>query len=541
MFNACLFLWLFFIEYIIINNVYIFLITNYVGATTDCYMHKIFRFISLCLSFCSLFSLSAEEFKAAQTCNLEGIDMTINEVLERFNVPGMGVGVIVDNKIVFARGYGFRDLNKKSPINEETLFPIASCTKAFTAFMMGQLVDKGIVSWDEPVVNYLSGFRLYDQKLTSEVTIRDLLAHRTNIPRNDFLWICAGISKADVLKILPHLEPACQLREKYLYSNFMYTVAGLVIEEVTGQSWEKALAERIFSPLGMSLSSTSLEVLQERSNYALPYSEIDGDLKTFPFRDPSCVLPGGGINSSVIDMLKWIQLLLSDNPLVQEETLREMHSLQISLPAQNDPDKQPRMEGYGLGWMTGNYRGNTFITHGGALDGFSSEVSLLPQRKIGLVFLTNSGNAGRNAIDCVRNILIDEILGYQGDDWMAKALENYNKEKQSFLPTLVEGPREDSTHSLQDFVGCYSHPAYGNVEVSLENEKLLAVYGQCRFPLVHKNKDVFQTQFDVLKVFGVNPYADVTFLNDHEGNISEMLIPFEAFRGTKPVVFKRIN
>lgn len=500
----------------------------------------------------SLASSTAIETASLQAYHTENfanafadIDAIVNETLEKFNVPGAAVGIVVDDKIVLTRGYGFRDLHQKLPVTENTLFPIASCTKAFTALVLGQLVDEGKISWDDPVINHIPEFRLYDQNLTSNVTIRDLVAHRTGVSRNDILWIGSEVPRSDVLPLLPYFEPACPLREKFLYTNFMYTVAGIVIERATGQTWEEAVSQRIFKPLGMSGSNLSLEQLQKSPDYSLPYTEIDDIVQAVPFRKTTSVGPASAINSNMTDMVKWTRLQLSkgrlaESCLVRGETLQEMHTLQIPLPSPQNEDEKVHISGYGLGWMVGSYRAHQFISHGGLLDGFSSEVAFLPQDNMGVVILTNnSSGAGRQFIACIRNIIFDKLLGAHDVDWTQKSLDAWSKEKQSMHAPESVYPVENASHPLQDYAGRYFHPAYGTVEFSIDDKQLVAVYGNLKFALSHKTKDAYQAEFRELLVYGINPYADVIFFSDAAGDVNEVHIPFEAFRGAKAIIFKK--
>ncbi len=226
------------------------------------------------MSNCNLNLLMAHESK---------IDAIVNQALEEFHVPGAAVVVVVGDEIILCRGYGMRDLEKRLPVTENTVFPIASNTKAFTSFLISQLVEEGKLIWDDPVIKYLPEFRLHNDELSSQVTLRDLIAHRTGIPRHDVLWyLVRDLSEEDVLQTLPHFPPVSKLREAFLYNNFMYVVAGKVINRVTKNTWEEEVASRILKPLRMDRSGTSNE-LQQISDVAQPYAEIGGKIRKLPF------------------------------------------------------------------------------------------------------------------------------------------------------------------------------------------------------------------------------------------------------------------
>jgi CubicO group peptidase (beta-lactamase class C family) len=482
-------------------------------------------------------SQSTECFKDS----LRDIDSDINNILQSFNIPGIAVGIVFDNEIVFCRGYGNRDLTKRLPVTENTLFTIASCTKAFTSFILGQLVDEGKIGWDDLVIKYIPEFCLLDRDRSYQVTIRDLLAHRTGISRHDAVWFFSNRSREDILNILPYLEISCGLREEYQYNNLMYSIAGIVIERVTHQTWEEALHTRIFTPLEMNNSNAFLEEMVVNLDFSWPYAEIDGQVEVIPFHDTSCVKPGAGINSNISDMIKWIQLQLSDDDLkgfIQKETLREMHTIHMPFTKATDTP------GYGLGWWIEMYRGHRLVKHSGDIDGFASEVSLIPDMKIGIVILTNSSTDGRYGTFCISNMIFDRFFGISNIDWLTLAKLNHLKMKKD-LKKLKEENRDRPitfpTRPLCDYVGSYIHPAYGLVQIQSENNRLIACCGNVKIPLNHKCESVFYGEFRLLLNFSTNPFVDFSFFEDSKGEFDQLHIPFEGFRSAKPIVFQKFN
>ena len=354
------------------------------------------------------------------------------------------------------------------------------------------------------------------------------------------------IQKTDIFSILPYFEPSCGLREKYLYNNFMYAVAGSVIERVTGQTWEEAISERVFKPLGMNHTLLSIESLQLSEDYSIPYAEIEGEIQTLSFRSLSALLSAGGINSNVADMLKWVQLHLSSGSfngleLINKQTLQELHTSQIAFPKISENEKTVFIKGYGLGWMIGSFRGHSLITHGGHIDGFITEVAFLPEEHLGVVILTNSSSTGKFLASALRNIIFDKFLHTNDVDWLKIETENYNKEKESLrMPEGIVGI-EKSIQELQEYTGTYFNPAFGSVLVFVENGTLNAMYGSSKFPLIPKDEDLFQTKFNELLIYGVNPYGDLTFHRNASGEICEIIVPFEVFRWAKPIPFKKLD
>lgn len=479
---------------------------------------------------------------APVTNSLNDLDSIVNDALNVFNVPGVAIGVVVDGKVILSKGYGYRNLDQALPATENTLFAIGSCTKAFTTFILGQLVDEGKINWDDPVIAYIPEFRLMDQYTTHHITIRDLVAHRSGIARHDMLWFNSDFTRSDVIKSLQYLEPACKLREKFQYNNLMYTVAGILIEKVTGQTWEEALSSRIFAPLSMLHSNESEKKSKTSEDFSMPYAEVAGEIKAIPFRNIHSVAPAGAINSSVSDMLKWVQLQLSDGTLlgqhfIRKETLQEMHTIQMPMTA-STPDEEVYHFGYGLGWCTGIYRGHYYLHHGGGIDGFISQVSLLPQEKIGVVVLSNSSSDGAFAVSVITNTIIDKLLEKTDVDWMEKSKNQRDQFKKAQSEQTVEGNELNSkpAHKLEDYVGYYEHPAYGIVQVKLENDRLSATYGEMTLSLSHKCYDIFNGKIDEA-LFGDKSTISFSFSNNTSGDICELSLPLD--QSVKPIVFKR--
>ena len=474
---------------------------------------------------------------------LTDLDSIVDSTLKTFGIPGAAVGIVFEGEVVFAKGFGVRDLEQGLPVTENTLFAIGSCSKAFTTLVLGQLVDEGVISWDDPVINHIPEFRLWDQHATHKMTIRDLVTHRSGLPRHDYLWYNSELSRDELISRLKFLEPVNDLREKFHYSNLMYVVAGVLVERVTGMPWEDAVHSRILTPLAMTDSNFSVEISQLSDNFSLPYSERDGEVLAIPFRNISAIGPAGSINSTVIDMVKWIQLQLSDGALfegniIKKETLHEMHSIQTV--KSEFPTGKSYSLGYGLGWGIGIYEGHYLVEHNGGIDGFVSRVALLPHDKIGVVVLTNSDNRARFVVSSVSNTILDSLLNVENVDWVEKMQEIHDQGTASEQKS--DEQNDDSTqsetslsHSLSDYVGRYEHLGYGTVLVSMQDDELMATYNRILTPLSHRHYDMF---------VGVKGTEDpvftgmsFSFFNGSSGDVAELHIPLEP--SVKPIVFQR--
>ena len=469
---------------------------------------------------------------------LNEIDSLMSKALETLRIPGFAVGIVVDGQVAFTKGYGVRNYSDQSPVSENTLFAIGSCSKAFTTFALGQLVDEGSISWDDPVIKHLPEFRLHDIHATHHLTIRDLVTHRSGLPRHDFVWFNSKFPRHEILNRLQYLEPTYDLREKFQYNNLMYAVAGLVIERVSGQSWEEFVGDRIFKPLGMTRSNFAVEQSQKSDDFATPHTEKNEQIEVIPFRELSNIGPAGSINSTAENMARWVQLQLSQGDfqgehLINAETLKDMHVVHMPVPSQMIAGMFGF--GYGLGWFTGLHKGHYVVAHGGGIDGFISEVLLFPEEKIGVVVLTNSDSHflfSHTAALEIANLLV----GKESDEWLSKLAD---KEKQ--MKELVEkagdtqGPISESIafRSSEQYIGEFEHPGYGVIRISLDGDELVVSHNEIVYLLKHTCYDHFigSAKLREAQKFGC------FFICNPSGEITEFHVAIEP--SLSPIVFKK--
>jgi len=343
---------------------------------------------------------------------LDKLRKYVNEVLKDSKVPGLAMGIIKDGKVIFAEGFGYRDLEQKLPVTSQTLFAIGSCTKAVTTMAIGMLAEQGKVDWDKPVRNYLPAFELKNEYITANMTVRDLVTHRSGLPRHDGLWYGSPLTRKELFDRLKYLDFSAGFREKYQYNNLMFMTAGYLVGQVTISTWEEFIAERIFKPLGMTNSNFSVEASQQAADFAQPYRIKDEKVENIPFRNIDEIGPAGSINSCVDDMLKWIQFHLDkgkvgEKQLVAEAEMRNMHTPYMHLSSPMESNERSHSN-YGLGWVIAMYRGHKLVQHGGGIDGFVTSTSFLPFDNIG-VFVVN--NAASSISSHVTSYDIDLLLG----------------------------------------------------------------------------------------------------------------------------------
>jgi CubicO group peptidase (beta-lactamase class C family) len=430
---------------------------------------------------------------------LAGVDELVREIMAEWRVPGVAVAIVHGGDVVFSRGYGVRHPDTGAPVTSGTLFPIASLTKSFTSYGAAVLVDEGRLSLDEPVREYVRGFGVSDAAGTLEITMRDLLSHRSGIGFHDFLAEDRGLTREELIQRLPHLPAAAPLRTRWLYSNLGYGVAAHVIEAVAGEPWESFMRERIFRPLGMARTHLGSGPPDD-PEVARAVVWQGGRYVTIDPVDPSPArAPAGGIYSTADDMARWMIVHLSGDTVegagaVSPETLLELHRLTMPETTIFRPDPDFSMLGYGLGWFVHRYRGEPLLTHGGNNWGYSATLGLLPERGLGVVVLSNQDSS--QSVFAIMRAIVDRFLGAPERPWSSELVEGYrqNLEATDGFPQRQAGERAIGTvpsRPLGAYVGTYGHPGYGTVEVTCQGDLLRITGSGETSPLAHWQYDVF--------------------------------------------------
>ncbi len=463
---------------------------------------------------------------------LEGFDEIVTKSLGQLEVPGVAVAVVKGQEVVLAKGYGSRDIESKLPMTADTLLAIGSSTKAFTAYTLGALVDQGRIEWDEPVRAYIPWFRLYDAQAGERLTPRDLVTHRSGLPRHDLVWYNnKTATREQLVRSLAFLPPTADLRERWQYNNLMFLTAGYLVETMTGKSWEESVRSLVFAPLGMARSNFSVLESQKDKDFAQPYGEREGKLAKIPFRDITVIGPAGSINSSANEMARWVTVhvnggRLGDKQVIGAATLADLHKPYMTtgaVPTRTNitaPD-------YALGWMVDNYRGHARVHHGGNIDGFSALVSFLPNDGLGFVVLTNKN--GTPLPELLVRTAADLVLGLEAIDWVGDAAkqraagEEVGKKAEERKATRRR-PGTAPAHKLEEYAGDYSHPGYGELKVTIAGGKLGFVYNGIATPLGHWHYETFNggkaddPTFEDMKL---------TFRTDVNGNVVGVAVPLE--------------
>ena len=454
---------------------------------------------------------------------LEGFRDFIEGVQSRWHVPGVSVAVVKDGEVIMSEGFGYRDLERRLPVTTKTIFAIGSSTKAFTTMSLATLVDEGKLDWDTSVRNYLPWFAMYDQFTTERITPRDLVTHRSGLPRYDHLWYNNTTSKrADLIRRLRYLAPSADFRTVFQYQNLMFLTAGYLAGEVAGSDWETVVRERILDPLRMGSANFSVKESQASDDFALPYVEKDGSVRQVDFRNIDLVGPAGSINANVEDMTKWLLLHLNkgwhdDRQIVSEPQVGEMHRGHMVMPAPFLPLPENDGGSYGLGWFIETYNGDTLIHHGGAIDGFLGQVAFLPKHNAGVVVQTNLG--GSLVPFIIAYNALDRLRGREPSD-LEPAVRKVHDEA---VAALARGKERSDTekvesagpsHDLDAYVGSFDHPGFGRVTIGRNDVGLTFGYNGEMFPLIHYHYDVFHYEMRVVEVripvsFGTSIGGDI--------------------------------
>ena len=459
-------------------------------------------------------------------------DAYVARGLEALRTPGAAIAVVRDGRVLFAKGYGIRARGDTGHVDAHTLFQIASNTKAFTTAALAILADEGKLSWDDPVTKFLPGFALYDPYVTRELTVRDLVTHRSGLGlgAGDLLWFHSNYSRAEIAYRIRFAKPASSFRSAYAYDNVLYIVAGEIVPAVAGTTWDEFVTQRIFTPLQMAETGTTIAYFTSSRNAAAPHAVERGTLQVVPIDSVDNTAPAGGIVSNVADLAKWLICRLDSGRyaggrLFSERQAREMWSGQTILPIA-DPDPplaalRPDFAEYGLGWRLRDYRGRKIVTHTGGLAGMSSQITLVPAEKLGIVILTNSES---DLMAALSYRLLDEFLdGGPRTDWVAAFVRAAQLDRaQADSTVLANRAARDSLSKpslpQERYAGRYRDELYGDAGITLEEGRLVLRFS--RSPafvgdLEHWQYDTFIARWrtahleDAYVAFSLNPDGSI--------------------------------
>lgn len=478
---------------------------------------------------------------------VDDIRAMVREVMKDWDVPGLALGIVAQGQVVLAEGFGLRNVAQALPVTPKTLFPVASCTKAFTALSVALMIEAGKLDWDKPVRDYLPDFKLHDPVVTERITARDLLCHRAGLPRHDLLWYGSNFSRADVLRRLRFVEPSRDFRVKLQYQNMMFMTAGYLVGHLAGSTWEAYVQHQIFERLGMADSNFSTKQTQAAPDFATPYREKDDNMVAVPFFESDgandSTGPAGNIISCADDMARWLLFNLNggkhgDAQLVSPGNLTQLHSPQMLL---DDPGLTQftglKLGSYGLGWFIGSWKGEVMVLHGGNLDGFSALTSFLPDHQVGVVVLVNQEASYVPTI--ISYLIYQRLLGLPSYEWSAHYRKIYDERKKAEKQSKAKSdadrrPDTQPSHPLEAYVGEYEHPGYGVITIRMAGDGLSAALNdKLSFAVTHYHYDIFDLFHEPLDF-----RLKATFATDLKGNISRLTAQLEP--AVDDLVFTRL-
>jgi CubicO group peptidase (beta-lactamase class C family) len=503
------------------------------------------RTISLILCLLLLWQTTAYAQTGAPE-PLKNIDADIEKAMSDWQIPGLAIAVVKDDKIVYAKGYGVREIGKSEAVNEQTVFPIASATKAFTAAALGILAGEGKLKIDDKVTKYLPEFQLYDPFVTKEITVRDLLAHKTSLADADILRF-GDYDRNEILRRVRFLQPTGGFRSQFSYNNQMYLAAGQIVPALTQKSWDLFLKERIFTPLGMTSTNTSVKELENNPNAARPHAKVGRRVKSISYLNVDNSAPSGAINSNVVDMAQWLRLQLgkgaiNGKQILNPAVMQEMHSPQIIVPykaLENKINGEPQFLTYGLGWYVQDYLGKKVVQHGGRNPGMTAQVGFMPEKNLGVVILMNMDSVPARAALMYR--VFDAYLGGESKDRSAELLAIFKtgeQQQETLLKQidakLAQAPKPSL--DLSEYTGIYEEAMLGPVRVLRENGKLVLRYSsEMSGDLAHLGNN----NFIVTWRNSVYDKAQVVFTVNADGKVEEMKLM--GFTLKRPIQNKKME
>jgi len=456
-------------------------------------------------------------------------DKFVAQAQKDWRVPALAIAVVKDDSVVFMKGYGVLESGKPTRADEHTRFAIGSTTKAMTSAGLAMLVDEGKLHWDDKVTRFIPELQLSDPWATRELTIRDLLTHRTGLPGTDLFWASNWkYSPADIIHRLRYVQPSASFRSEWQYQNVMYALGGTIIERASGMKWEDFMRARIFKPLGMNETEPLVSSIAGKPNVAVPHGLIGDSVRVVPVRSTDLVAPAGSVWSSVSDMSKWMRFVLDSGRvgstrLIKAETFREIVTPQIQAPMEEYPAlslAKPDFFSYGFGWFIQDYRGQHVWMHTGSINGLCALIGLMPNEKLGVYVLENLDHAE------IRHGLMYSVFdlynGGRGRDWSAD-LKPLFARRPGAGPAAAGAPRSTSAPSLalDRYAGTYVDSAYGEIRVTFENGALqAAIVTDPPVPLQPVTMEAFRAQPTEA---GRNP-ATLVFQPDGAGGVVSVRI-----------------
>lgn len=479
---------------------------------------------------------------------LKGLDSELEKVLKKLEEPGFAIAIVENDQILYSKGFGYRDYENKIKVDSNTLFAIGSATKSFTSSLLGVLREDEKLDFEDSPIDHINELRFYNSQMNDVISIKDMMSHRTGLPRHDASWyFFPTFSKDSLVSRVKHHKPFTSVRNQWWYNNFMFMLQGVIAERITNKTWSENIKEMIFDPLGMTRSNTSIAELENSENAAFGYSQ---DFKKMDYYKIAGMGPAGSINSSVNEMSKWLITWINKGeykgkkilpPNYTEEAISSQSVVVANLPDEDNPGLH--LTNYGYGWFLSSYKGHYRVEHGGNIDGFSTSAAFYPSDKVGIIVLSNQNASNTPSI--VRNIISDRMLDVKKTDWLKY---HFDKLKEAELIQKELDKNEDSdkikgtnpSRSMNEYEGEYTNLGYGTFDISMKNDSLFMKIPNKTFWLSHHHYDTFLPY--ELKNGKVNLEDEsvifITFSADQLGEIKKLSTGLEPAI-EEPIYFDR--
>lgn len=471
------------------------------------------------------------------------VDKVVQEAMKLWQVPGLSIAVVHKDQVVYLKGFGVRELGKTDAVTPDTQFAIGSTTKAFTTTAMAILVDEGKMKWDDPVRKHIDWFKLSDPLADGQVTLRDLVTHRTGVEGHDSLWYGTSLNREEVLRRAAHLPMKHPFRSIWDYNNLMYSAAGYAAGKADGSTWEEVVRKRILDPLGMTNTNFSTTEAIKSADHATPHRKKQKKVEPIAWRNIDNIGPAGSINAGARDMVKWVRMQLGKGKfegkrIISAEALAKTHQPQMVVHMEGlelvFPDSVQTT--YAMGWLVQDYHGRPIVEHNGGIDGFSAHVALYPKDKLGIVILANMNEVQIMELGLTQSIA-DMVLGLPKTNWLARmfVLEGIGNLAKPFSKAGSAKKQHKDTkpsRDLEAYAGAYEDPAYGIATVTLVDGALQIKWDRFRINLTHFHFDVFKAKWDDPMM---DEEGDVEFSLDANGDVKELKFSgLGTFKRSKP-------
>jgi CubicO group peptidase (beta-lactamase class C family) len=490
--------------------------------------------------FIVLFFIASFSISFAQAIDQAALDAIMDEAMKHWRTPGASIVVVRGDEVVYIKGFGVKDVKTGQQVTPETIFAIGSTTKAFTTAAMAVLVDQGLMSWDDPVRKYLPYFRLSDPLANENVTLRDIVTHRTGLVRHDLLWYNSPWSRQEIIKRIGFVPLSYPFRTTFQYQNIMFLAAGEAVAATAGTSYEDFVMKRLFAPLGMRSANFTTVDAEKTVDHATPHGKRGDKIEPISWRNINNIGPAGSINSSVRDLSGWIIMHLNEGAVagrrvISAENLREMHTPQQVIRLEGRwklffPESETLQLSYGLGWFINDYRSHKLVMHGGTIDGFRASIMLEPKAKIGVAVLANLNATQMPEAVCYT--VMDLLLGLPKKDWngtISEAAKKYELDTAREITARNAARKKDTKPSreLAAYTGTYEDAAYGKAEVILLDNKLAIIWSNFKSNLDHFHFDTFAATEERLR------FEQVTFSIGADGEVGGMTFLGVNFKKAK--------